>query len=80
MTRAEVVELAKHGMVTIGAHTEHHLWLPSQSSEERRRELVVNKAKLEQLLQRSVTALAYPYGAVDDATIDAQGLQASARP
>ncbi|HET9768749.1 MAG TPA: polysaccharide deacetylase family protein, partial [Thermoanaerobaculia bacterium] len=68
LTAAEARELATYA--DIGCHTTHHLWLPRQTPAVQRQELQAGRTTLEQLLGRPVTTLAYPYGAVDAATLD----------
>ena len=59
----ELRQLARHPLVTVGAHTTSHAALPMLKAERARAEMVENKAFLEQLLGRVVKSLAYPYGA-----------------
>jgi peptidoglycan/xylan/chitin deacetylase (PgdA/CDA1 family) len=62
MTEAELVSMAGHPLVTIGAHTTTHRILSSLAEAEVLAELRNNKAYLETLLGRAVDFLAYPYG------------------
>ena len=62
-----LVERSGHG---IGAHTIHHVWLPSETHEARRREIIGSKAALERLLGRPVDTFCYPYGALDEETVE----------
>jgi peptidoglycan/xylan/chitin deacetylase (PgdA/CDA1 family) len=62
----ELVRLRHHA---IGAHGLRHLHLPSLAPEDRRLELSQSRAALETCLGRSVTLLAYAYGACDDAVV-----------
>jgi peptidoglycan/xylan/chitin deacetylase (PgdA/CDA1 family) len=55
----------------IGAHGVDHLHLPSLPPDERRAELAGCRDTLATLLGRPPTALAYPYGAWDDACVEA---------
>jgi peptidoglycan/xylan/chitin deacetylase (PgdA/CDA1 family) len=68
MLADEVVALAARPGHTVGAHTVNHLHLPSQAPDVVADELSRAKSDLEALLGRPVTALAYPFGAVDAAT------------
>ncbi len=65
MDKWMVEEIAKSGLVEIGAHTVHHLYLAGISEEAARDEIVRSKIMLEQELRVPVTAFAYPYGAFD---------------
>jgi peptidoglycan/xylan/chitin deacetylase (PgdA/CDA1 family) len=70
---AGVRALARAPGCAIGAHTSHHLWLPAQDAAMRRREIEDDKATLETLLGRAMAWFSYPFGAHDDATVDAVG-------
>jgi peptidoglycan/xylan/chitin deacetylase (PgdA/CDA1 family) len=70
MTAAELLRLSGAEQVTIGAHTENHLWLPVLTSDERGREIGDTRPRLEALLGVPVTSFAYPYGAVDSVTAE----------
>lgn len=61
-------ELAGRPGVTIGAHTHHHLRLPSQPDGVKWREIRGSRDVLERLLGRPVTTFAYPYGELDGRT------------
>jgi peptidoglycan/xylan/chitin deacetylase (PgdA/CDA1 family) len=66
----EVAALAAREGHTVGAHTTHHLALPTQPSDTKRCEVFSNKAHLEQVLHQPVRLFAYPYGDVDADTVD----------
>jgi peptidoglycan/xylan/chitin deacetylase (PgdA/CDA1 family) len=70
VTVAELCELAAVPGLTIGAHTENHLWLPKQPAVVQQRELAASRERLERILDAPVTSLAYPYGAHDPMTIE----------
>jgi peptidoglycan/xylan/chitin deacetylase (PgdA/CDA1 family)/glycosyltransferase involved in cell wall biosynthesis/SAM-dependent methyltransferase len=70
MTPEELISLANARGVTIGAHGENHVWLPSQPEDDRQREIVASKDRLERLLRRPITSFSYPYGGHDDGTVD----------
>ena len=55
--------LARHPLATIGGHTTSHPWLPSLSEARAWREIVDNKAYLEDACDGAVEHFAYPYGA-----------------
>lgn len=65
---AEVHELARDPLVTIGAHTRNHFVLTSLSEPRLREELLESRERLERELGRAVEHLAYPYGAPQDAS------------
>ena len=66
--------------MSLGLHTASHPDLSCHSSEMQRNEIVKNKKTLEQLLNRSVQTISYPYGASNDDTskvLSDLGLQAA---
>jgi peptidoglycan/xylan/chitin deacetylase (PgdA/CDA1 family)/GT2 family glycosyltransferase len=70
MTADEVRTLSKRPGHEVGAHTVHHLMLPSHSLDVQRRELSENRETLERITGRPVRTLAYPYGACDLSTTE----------
>jgi peptidoglycan/xylan/chitin deacetylase (PgdA/CDA1 family) len=68
--RSELLELAQVGL-EIGAHTVDHPDLRTLSQSEKIDQLTRSKQTLEDILGRPVTSMAYPFGAVDAATVDA---------
>ena len=65
MSASELREMSAAG-VTIGSHTRTHPRLPELDVEAKRSEVRGSKARLEDVIGRSVTAFAYPYGLFDD--------------
>lgn len=66
MTADELVELASHPLVTIGAHTVDHPDLRTLSGTEVDRQLRTGLAELDEIVgPRSRRVLAYPHGATD---------------
>lgn len=59
---AEARELADHPLVTIGAHTVTHPYLPSVPGRQLREELEDGRRRLEALIGQPVPCLAYPHG------------------
>ncbi|GAK55295.1 polysaccharide deacetylase [Candidatus Vecturithrix granuli] len=66
LTPTEIPLLVTGGLITIGAHTAHHLVLSTLSPEQQRQEIWQNKQQLELLSGQSVEAFAYPYGTPGD--------------
>jgi peptidoglycan/xylan/chitin deacetylase (PgdA/CDA1 family) len=62
MGPAELCALARHPLVTIGAHSTSHMALSTLDDGDAARELADNRHYLEVLLGGSVAHLAYPYG------------------
>ena len=71
LTGEEIQRLARRAGHSVGAHSVNHLALPQQPADVRVREVAECRRRLEHLLQREVAAFAYPYGAYDDATVEA---------
>ena len=69
MSPDEMCELARGGLVEVGAHTITHPSLPTLSAKMRRREIAVGRDSLREILGTPVTSFAYPYGDLDDATM-----------
>ena len=65
MSASELQAMSAAG-VTIGSHTRTHPRLPELDAEAKRSEVRGSKARLEDVIGRSVTAFAYPYGLFDD--------------
>src|SRR5262249_17752614 len=58
----EVVQLAKGGLVEIGAHTVTHPALAELPAAAQRSEIQGSKTRLQGILGCAVTSFAYPYG------------------
>jgi peptidoglycan/xylan/chitin deacetylase (PgdA/CDA1 family) len=65
LTWADIRKLARHPLITIGAHSMSHPWLSSLSDDKLANELQTSKCRLEQEIQREVTLFAYPFGTPD---------------
>lgn len=61
MTAVELCSLPPD-LVAFGSHSVTHTRFAALTAEERRRELVESKSRLEEILQRPVTMFSYPYG------------------
>jgi len=71
LSSEELQELAQQPGVIIGAHGASHCHLTMCSGKQLRAELCDSKHYLEDLIGRSVTTLAYPYGSSDRRVRDA---------
>lgn len=69
LTAEQVQALGQH--VEIGSHTVSHLDLTTMTADRQRAELRDSRDALEQLLQRTVDTVAYPFGRADAVTLDA---------
>ena len=62
LTSAELARLAESPLIEIGAHTMTHPTLALTPLEEQQREIEGCRTTLERVLEKPVTAFAYPYG------------------
>ncbi|MGR5146588.1 polysaccharide deacetylase family protein [Photobacterium alginatilyticum] len=62
MTKEQIKALADSGVVEIGGHTMSHPKLDNLSRDDQYREIIENKALLEDLLCKPLTSFAYPFG------------------
>jgi peptidoglycan/xylan/chitin deacetylase (PgdA/CDA1 family) len=58
------------GLVEIGAHTIHHMYLRGASPTVAANEIITSKKMLEEKLHTPIVSFAYPYGAFDNQSID----------
>ena len=66
MTTPQIMDIAKSGLVEIGAHTVHHAYLNGLPFDTAFFEINKSKENLENLLHTHIVSFAYPYGAVDN--------------
>jgi peptidoglycan/xylan/chitin deacetylase (PgdA/CDA1 family) len=62
MDEHEIKLLSRHPLATIAAHTSSHAALSTLSIDDARLEITANRRFLENLIQKPVVDLAYPYG------------------
>lgn len=70
LTTWQLKEIARSGLVEIGAHTMDHTYLSGLPLQRVKYEIEQSKKYLEKLLGIQIVSFAYPYGAFDNATID----------
>jgi peptidoglycan/xylan/chitin deacetylase (PgdA/CDA1 family) len=58
----EITRLVQDGLVEIGSHTVGHPLLSAFPINEQRREILADKARLEQIIDKSLKYFSYPYG------------------
>ncbi|MCL5795174.1 MAG: polysaccharide deacetylase family protein [Patescibacteria group bacterium] len=66
----QLIEIAKSGLVEIGAHTMDHSYLTGLPSYSIKYEVEQSKKDLERIIGKPVVSFAYPYGAFNNETID----------
>jgi peptidoglycan/xylan/chitin deacetylase (PgdA/CDA1 family) len=74
MDRSELRDLMRGGLISIGAHTVHHILLAARPVAEQRREIRQSRGELEEMFGLRVPAFAYPYGGPDSQTQETAGL------
>ncbi len=70
MYTSQVEDIVKNGLVEIGAHTVHHVWLKGMAKVETQTEILQSKKMLEHTFKIRVVSFAYPYGAFDQQAVD----------
>ena len=70
VTADELRQLASRPGHEVGAHSVHHLVLPSQPVGTQRSEVAESRTTLEMVLDQPVDRFAYPFGAIDNLTIE----------
>lgn len=68
LTSDEVKELAKGGLIEIGAHTMTHCVLSVESASRQEWEIKESKKVLEKMLGNKIKSFSYPFGSILDAT------------
>lgn len=70
LSKAQLIELSKDPLVTIGGHCLNHTALASLSEEEQRKEICASKTCLESLIGIPIKYIAYPYGQYNKTTLN----------
>lgn len=66
MTQEQLKEVMNSGLVEIGAHTIHHVYLEGANETTATTEIAGSKTMLELMLGVPIVSFAYPFGATDD--------------
>jgi peptidoglycan/xylan/chitin deacetylase (PgdA/CDA1 family) len=66
MSAERIRQIARSALVEIGSHSVDHLSMRPLAAAEMKRQAVLSKIPLEELLGRPVTMFAYPYGTLSD--------------
>ncbi|MBM3819127.1 MAG: polysaccharide deacetylase family protein [Acidimicrobiia bacterium] len=69
MTAGDVRRLSRVPGMSIGAHSQQHLSLPTLSTADKKADIDACKARLEAVVEQPVRAFSYPYGHVDAETV-----------
>ena len=67
MSAAQLREMSDYG-IDIESHTDNHVYLDTLSYDQQLKELKDSKEKLEKILGKEVTSIAYPYGNYNEDT------------
>ncbi len=65
----QLIEMAENPLVTIGSHCVTHTPMRGKMIDEQTKELIESKLYLENLIQKEIIDIAYPYGQCDKNTI-----------
>lgn len=65
----EIAVLSKHPLITIGAHTMHHVSVKQQSTVDVENEMRLSKKELEHYVGKEVKHFAYPFGGTFDVSM-----------
>jgi len=79
MTAKQLNKLANHRLIDIGIHTVNHIALSYHSGQVQETEILQNQKQLQQIINRNITTVAYPYGEYNNTTleiVEKLGLQA----
>ncbi len=68
MNAAEIREVSDNPLITVGAHTVHHICCNLESSEVQRSEILESKRVLERITGRTIDLFAYPNGDIGAST------------
>lgn len=66
LSEEELISLSKQQRIEIGAHSITHPVLSTLNRQDQKEEIVGSKTRLEQLIGRTITSFAYPYGGAAD--------------
>jgi peptidoglycan/xylan/chitin deacetylase (PgdA/CDA1 family) len=69
MSKAELIEMAQHPLISIEAHTNNHAALGYLDQDSQREEIQMGKLWLEKTLNKPVTGFSYPNGSYNKNTI-----------
>jgi peptidoglycan/xylan/chitin deacetylase (PgdA/CDA1 family) len=70
ITEEQFRKLADHHLIDIGIHTANHIALGFHSAKVQENEILENQKQLEQIINRKITTIAYPYGEYNNTTLD----------
>ncbi len=70
LSTTQLQDVVSSGLVEIGAHTVHHMWLKGRLLTTVQKEVNDSKTMLEETLHIPVVSFAYPYGAFDQQAED----------
>jgi peptidoglycan/xylan/chitin deacetylase (PgdA/CDA1 family) len=69
LNEIQIRDLSRHSLITIAAHTDHHLSLPAQNDETISKEISSSCDMLETLTSKRPTLFSYPFGQYDERVI-----------
>lgn len=70
LTEQEIAKLSENKLITIGAHTVHHVSLGAFSKEYQKKEICDSRKRLEQIIGHQIYYFSYPFGSKNDYNVD----------
>jgi peptidoglycan/xylan/chitin deacetylase (PgdA/CDA1 family) len=70
ITEEQLRKLSSHHLIDIGLHTANHVALSYHSAFTQEAEICQNKKQLEQIINKEISTIAYPYGEYNNTTLD----------
>ena len=69
ITEEQLKKLSNHHLIDIGLHTANHIALRYHSALTQETEILLNQKQLEQIINKKISTIAYPYGEYNNITI-----------
>jgi peptidoglycan/xylan/chitin deacetylase (PgdA/CDA1 family) len=69
MTSSELLQIAQHPLITIGGHTLSHPHVPTLTTEQKRNEIIKDRATLQQMCSKPILTFSFPFGEYDEEAI-----------
>ncbi|OHA94169.1 MAG: hypothetical protein A3E02_00795 [Candidatus Zambryskibacteria bacterium RIFCSPHIGHO2_12_FULL_38_34] len=68
LTKEELIKLAEHPLIDIGAHTMTHPNMAKLDKKKQEEEIMLSKKRLEEIVNKNISLFAYPFGSKDSFT------------
>ena len=74
MSQSDILKLSKSAFVTIGSHAHTHTRLSILSKDQQRKEFILSKNLLQNIIGKGIDFISYPFGSKIDFTSETEGL------